>query len=1007
MPQFEKDHRVSHKSDARRRGRIDNVQPAQGGHQFYEVLFDDGALQMCEESELIQEVIIKTAWDLMATNSLHDYRGFSISSTVHKVRNTTSNTISTLKASRTIFKPYQYKPLVKFLKSDIKRLLIADEVGLGKTIEAGHIMLELAARGQLQNGLIICPNSLKDKWKTELREKFNFHFKIYESSREFIRDLEDESGSKKRSIFGILNYEKCRNDAIKDCLENIDYSFDIIICDEAHKIRNSETAQHKGVNAIIASCEAAVFLTATPIMTDIRNLHSLIRVLDPEGYDTYDIFNNAVRLNKPFIVALSQLNSHVPLKEISEQLSSAIVLQELSAKDELFESTENTVNDIFKEDELYQRVQKKLLNEIDTPTTRAEAQQDLVDLNSLNHLYTRTRKKDVQNELDVVQRSAKTLRVELSQEERDFYDGIIEQYDDQHPLGLLQRKRQVSSSIIGYQIDEDQDLTSMLEEGVKDSKYFVFRSIVKTVTEDSGRKLIVFAFFIKTLKYLKARLEREGISCEIIHGGVSDRTEHIEHFRDNPKIKILLSSEVGSEGLDLQFCDALVNYDLPWNPMVIEQRIGRIDRVGQKSPVINIYNLILENTIEARIHDRLYERIKLFQESLGDLEEILGESEALGDLMTKQIEGLYKKHLSKEEQNERLDQLRQAFENEKLTLKRVESELSDAFANDVHFQNEITRIQNNRRYLTKSEIIQFIESGIRRSLNYIQLNHKDESLAELRIPKTSNKDFFDFVEKYKDHPKNSPEIDVLYRQFKTKYYGSDKIELTFDQEYAYQYKSVEYISAFHPLVNALTNYFTAENLHQNQAHKVAISLDDIKDVVDVTTGYYVLTTYKISVTRNFGDDRISNTEILKASLADLNGDQVQIFSSDLADSFMGQLQLHGKRFTTDIPLDSEFVRTLRGPIMTEMKQTELALRDDHSIKFNSSLKRRFEQEIRYIDSWLDRREKQLADGKGIENIIRFEIEKLNTRKENLKAQFKKASLSVTHSMISANLIEVL
>ncbi|GAI82223.1 unnamed protein product, partial [marine sediment metagenome] len=117
------------------------------------------------------------------------------------------------------------------------------------------------------------------------------------------------------------------------------------------------------------------------------------------------------------------------------------------------------------------------------------------------------------------------------------------------------------------------------------------------------KKLIVFAFFKKTLKYLKIRLEDNGVKCEIIHGDIKDRTERIENFRTTPQISILLSSEVGSEGLDLQFCDALVNYDLPWNPMVVEQRIGRIDRMGQESKVINVYSFALKGTIEEKIYN--------------------------------------------------------------------------------------------------------------------------------------------------------------------------------------------------------------------------------------------------------------------------------------------------------------------------------------------------------------------------------------------------------------------
>ena len=113
----------------------------------------------------------------------------------------------------------------------------------------------------------------------------------------------------------------------------------------------------------------------------------------------------------------------------------------------------------------------------------------------------------------------------------------------------------------------------------------------------------------------------------MIHGGISidERQKTIEKFRTDPEYRVLLSSEVGAEGLDFQFCDVLVNYDLPWNPMQVEQRIGRLDRFGQEAPLIRIYNFVIEDSVETRIFERLYRRIRIFERAIGDLEAILGE----------------------------------------------------------------------------------------------------------------------------------------------------------------------------------------------------------------------------------------------------------------------------------------------------------------------------------------------------------------------------------------------
>ena len=119
------------------------------------------------------------------------------------------------------------------------------------------------------------------------------------------------------------------------------------------------------------------------------------------------------------------------------------------------------------------------------------------------------------------------------------------------------------------------------------------------------KKVIVFAVFTDTLRYLKIRLSRKGIKCALIDGSIEDRQAIIDKFKDDDEIRVLLSSEVGSEGLDMQFCDTIVNYDLPWNPMVVEQRIGRIDRIGQVADNIYIYNFIVKGSITEDIYERL------------------------------------------------------------------------------------------------------------------------------------------------------------------------------------------------------------------------------------------------------------------------------------------------------------------------------------------------------------------------------------------------------------------
>ncbi len=1003
---FSKNQRVSLVKNPIKKGRVDNILRQQGGYQFYEIQWDSGDLQVLAEHDLREEIVIMNSWDLLSNNALSDYQDFSIATTWHKVRNTTTNTISSLKASRTLFKPYQYKPLIKFLNSDLKRILVADEVGLGKTIEAGHIMLELAARSNLRNVLVICTNSLRDKWKTELHEKFNFILKTYESSREFIQDVQDDVMGSKKRIFGILNYEKCRNEDLQSIIEENSYRFDLLICDEAHKIRNSETAQHKGVAKLVEHSDAVIFLTATPIMTELRNLHNLIRVLDKTAYDTYDIFNNAISQNRPFVKSLNKLNSQVPLPLIAEELHNSKVIFEMTAAEEVYSKQEFSIGQLFENDALYQRARNNMISGGQTLENRVKIQQDLIELNSLNYLYTRTRKNDVMDSNDVIRRIPKTYQVKLTTEERIIYDSVIDEYDNPNSLGLIQRKRQMSSCIVAFRSPRQDLEKGIYDSSVPDSKFDLFSLIISEVVVKNGKKLIVFAFFTNTLLYLRKKLQEMDLETEIIYGEIRDRTERIKKFQYNDNVKILLSSEVGSEGLDLQFCDALINYDLPWNPMVVEQRIGRIDRVGQQSKIINIYNLVIHDTIEERIYFRLYERINLFRESIGDLEEILGETEPIGELITKGIESLYKTKLTERQQIEELERLSLAIENNKQTLVQVRNQLADAFANDLHFQNEIEAIEKNNRYLTKEEIIKYIESIIRIELPSILLRHIDENISQFEMPNNSRNVLFDFIEKYKDIPMKNPELENLYRKFK-KYLGNREIQITFDQQFAYNHKEVEYVSAFHPIVNAVTNYFGQKDYSQNLAYKVSLDKEILSPEKKISEGFYLLAIYKITVTKNSGDGKSNDLNILKSALADLNGDTVLILNNDFSDYIFGLTQLKCKQFYSNIKLDSEFINDIRPSIMMEMRREEQSIYQDEEVRFISGIKRRTEQEINYIDSKIKRIRLMLEEKKGIEAILLREIESLILKRAQLINNQVKASVDVAQALISITLLEIL
>jgi SNF2 family DNA or RNA helicase len=278
LDMFSKGQRICLKSNPERRGIVLDKPMIVNGYNIYSIMFDDGKQSTINEVDLMPEVIVESAWDKLANNLFGDHNNFSIASTINKIKNASANTISTLKASKTIFMPYQFIPLVKLLNSDNKRIIVADEVGLGKTIEAGHILLEFASRGQLNNFLIVCLNSIQEKWRDEMENKFNIRLKIYSSLKEFQNDLiEQQKGG--TNIAGIINYDKFRNSRNSDFFSENAIALDLIVFDEAHTLRNKTNARNALEN-FTSIAKSIVMLTATPLMTGLdcwiqRNIQNL------------------------------------------------------------------------------------------------------------------------------------------------------------------------------------------------------------------------------------------------------------------------------------------------------------------------------------------------------------------------------------------------------------------------------------------------------------------------------------------------------------------------------------------------------------------------------------------------------------------------------------------------------------------------------------------------------------------------------------------------------------
>ncbi|MGV2332710.1 MAG UNVERIFIED_CONTAM: hypothetical protein LVR18_00710 [Planctomycetaceae bacterium] len=234
-----------------------------------------------------------------------------------------------------------------------------------------------------------------------------------------------------------------------------------------------------------------------------------------------------------------------------------------------------------------------------------------------------------------------------------------------------------------------------------DSKFRVLVEILSEVrSTNPNAKVLIFTFFRATARYLEKQLTKLGWNTLRIDGDVKseprrperdDRGQRIDRFQNDPSVTVMVSTEVGSEGLDFQFCHHLVNYDLPWNPMVVEQRIGRIDRFGQEQDCVYIHNLVVTGTVEERILERLYSRIGIFERSIGNLEAILGET--VRELQRDYVMAT----LKPDEAARRLQEAEDAVVRQGQHLESLESKAAELFGHEEFIRDEMTARQQIRQ----------------------------------------------------------------------------------------------------------------------------------------------------------------------------------------------------------------------------------------------------------------------------------------------------------------------
>lgn len=777
--------------------------------------------------------------------------------TAYQINNPSGQNLYSLNSARIDFVPYQFRPALKMIHADEPRILIADSVGVGKTIEAGLIIKELTARQELERILIICPRPLvaERKWELEMK-RFDEDFIPLDGAtlRQAISDTDRDGEWPQRYNKAIIPYsimdsrtysgESTKRGKSFGLLDlDPPPHFDLVIIDEAHHIRKGSMEKEKAfaykcTKYFCDNADAVVMLTATPLQTGDEDLFTLLNVLRPDIVIDQKTFN---MMSKP--------NEYI--SKCVRAIRSADDDWQAKAAQELLQVRKTQWGDsVIVSNPLFDDILTRLEQEEISREDRVRLISDVESLHSFSTLINRTRRRDIQ---DFCVRHSTTIASAFTSEQRQLHDELIrfeaialaelhKGNESSVPFMISTIRRQAASCIFGlaphirsiierrfkslnddpeldfddYALDVESSNTliqlaksvlSMAEAlPADDPKFEKTFEIILQKQSAANNKIMLFSTFRHTLSYLKQKLKDKGIRVEQVDGSVKDEQRYelkrrFELDKAHPDaLDMLLFTEVGSEGLDYQFCDTMINYDLPWNPMRIEQRIGRIDRRGQQSEAVNIYNVITEETVDADIYERCLKRIGIFEKNIGECEEILGGIAA-------QIEKIVlDSKLTDAERKKKLEQMADNEVRKIIELNRLEDEEKELFGFDL---SEFTTTQEIRRaenpWLSQQTLQLLISTYLRERLGdgmYILGEGVNKTLrlsAEARA--TIRADL-----------RNMSGSRNAVRRIWENYLSGKKatVSITFDSEAASQNRDSLFITALHPLAKQAAKHFSDE-----------------------------------------------------------------------------------------------------------------------------------------------------------------------------------------------------
>lgn len=533
-----------------------------------------------------------------------------------KIKNETAGGFLSSLASGIIPLPHQLHVLNRAMETNNIRYILADEVGLGKTIEAGMIIRELKSRGLVSRILVVCPTGLVTQWASEMQEKFHEKFQvILPSDYDTIRRLTDNDDvygqfdqviSPMDSIKPIEKHAGWSEEKVEKYNEERIYSiinsgWDLIIIDEAHRVAGSsgEVARYKLGNLLAQASPYLLLLSATPHNGKTEPFLRLIRLLDA------DAFPNAKSIVReqvaPFLIRTEKReaidnNGNLLFKNRITHLVTISWDERNNLQRELYEMVSSYVAKTYNK-ALRNRKKNMCLIFL------------LIIMQRMVTSSTAAIRQSLERRLNVLleQRTCVGNLREEDLDELNIEDGVedaLEAISLDMELEIEELKQIISLAKHAQFQNQDAKVEPLLNE------------IDAILSEDRTQKVIIFTEFVATQTYLQELLVNRGYTVTILNGGMSidERNVAMQEFKTSTSI--FISTDAGGEGLNLQFANIISNYDLPWNPMKIEQRCGRVDRIGQQRDV-HIYNFIVGETVENRVREVLEEKLSVILKEMG------------------------------------------------------------------------------------------------------------------------------------------------------------------------------------------------------------------------------------------------------------------------------------------------------------------------------------------------------------------------------------------------------